>query len=434
LAEEKARAKHLEFLAGGGEMGAMMRRHDWAATPLGSPERWPTSLRTAVSMVIGSRFPACLVWGPELVMLYNDAFRPILGGKPKALGRPFGEVWSEAWDKLGHFAEAALAGEAVFIENFPLVVERNGYPEQAYFTFCYSPVRDETGRIAGFLDTVIETTGQVRAEQALLAGQTRQTFLLELGDRLRTLSEPGDIMLVAAEMLGRHVGVARAGYGEIDTSGEVIRVERDWANGVPSLAGEARLLEGFGAAIAAELRAGRTLTVKDSETDPRAIGSGVAEVWASIDLRAVVAVPLIKGGRFVAFLYLHDPQPRQWTAEEEPLHGRSRSAPGTRWSVPAPKLHCGQARHVSASWPMRCPRLSGSLTVKDVPSFSTANGLTIQGRWPAPSRLPMSRRNSCTRTMRHPRWPLLTRHVGPAVHFSSSIVSGRESASTAGSW
>jgi PAS domain S-box-containing protein len=319
LAEEKAGAKHLEFLAGGGEMGAMMRRHDWAATPLGSPERWPASLRTAVSMVIGSQFPACLVWGPELVTIYNDAFRSILAGKPEALGRPFSEVWSEAWDKLGHFAEAALAGEAVFIENFPLVVERNGYPEQAYFTFCYSPVRDETGRIAGFLDTVIETTGQVRAEQAFRAGQTRQTFLLALGDRLRTLSEPGDIMLVAAEMLGRHIGVARAGYGEIDISGEVIRVERDWANGVPSLAGEARLLEGFGAAIAAELRAGRTLTVKDSGTDPRAIGSGVAEVWASIDLRAVVAVPLVKGGRFVAFLYLHDPQPRPWTAEEEAL-------------------------------------------------------------------------------------------------------------------
>ena len=319
MAEERARAKHLEFLAGGGEMGAMMRRHDWAATPLGSPERWPASLRTAVSMVIASRFPACLVWGPELITLYNDAFRPILGGKPEALGRPFSEVWREAWDHLKHFAESALAGEATFVENFPLVVDRNGYPEQAYFTFCYSPVRDETGRIAGFLDTVIETTGQVRAEQAFRAGQARQTFLLALGDRLRTLSEPGEIMLAAAEMLGRHVGVARAGYGEIDTSGEVIRVERDWANGVPSLAGEARLLEGFGAAIAAELRAGRTLTVSDSKTDPRAIGSGVAEVWASIDLRAVVAVPLVKGGRFVAFLYLHDPQPRQWTAEEEAL-------------------------------------------------------------------------------------------------------------------
>ena len=149
------------FLTGGGAMGALIRVHDWAATPLGPPEVWPQSLRIAVGMVLGSRFPACIVWGAHLTTIYNDAFRPILGAKPEALGRPFSEVWSEAWETIGPIAERAFAGEATFIEDFPLTVERNGYPEEASFTFCYSPIRDETGGVAGVLAIVVETTGKV---------------------------------------------------------------------------------------------------------------------------------------------------------------------------------------------------------------------------------------------------------------------------------
>jgi hypothetical protein len=87
-------------------MGARVRAHDWAATPLGPPEAWPPSLRTAVGMVLASKFPACLVWGPGLTTIHNDAFRPILGAKPEALGRPFSEVWSEAWHEIGPIAGA----------------------------------------------------------------------------------------------------------------------------------------------------------------------------------------------------------------------------------------------------------------------------------------------------------------------------------------
>jgi hypothetical protein len=129
-------------------------------------------------MMLASRFPIYLVWGPRLITIYNDAFRPLLGAKPEALGRPFSEVWSEAWEEIGPIAERAFAGEATFIEDFPLTVERNGYPEEAFFTFCYSPVRDEVGRVAGFLDTVVETTAKVLAER-------QQAFLLRLEERLR---------------------------------------------------------------------------------------------------------------------------------------------------------------------------------------------------------------------------------------------------------
>ncbi|CAB3685390.1 MULTISPECIES: ATP-binding protein [Achromobacter] len=154
------------FLASGGEMGARVSRHDWSATPLGPIASWPASLRIAASMVLSSRFPSCLVWGPELISIYNDAFVPILGAKPDALGCPFDEIWREAWSLIGPIAERAYAGEATFIEDYPLVVHRYGRAEMANFTFCYSPVRDENGNVAGMIDTVIETTARVGAEKA----------------------------------------------------------------------------------------------------------------------------------------------------------------------------------------------------------------------------------------------------------------------------
>jgi two-component sensor histidine kinase len=155
------------FLQGGGTMGEAIRSFDWSATALGRMETWPASLKTALGLMLMSRFPQALIWGPQLITFFNDAFRPILGNKPFALGQPFSEVWLEAWNTIGPIADKALAGEATFIEDFPLSVNRNGYMEQAYFTFCYSPLRDDTGKVAGFVDTVIETTPKVEAERTL---------------------------------------------------------------------------------------------------------------------------------------------------------------------------------------------------------------------------------------------------------------------------
>ncbi|MES2818776.1 MAG: ATP-binding protein [Pseudomonadota bacterium] len=146
-------------------MGAKIRAFDWAASPLGSIETWSPALRITVSLVLASHFPKCLLWGTGLVVLYNDAFRPLLGAKPEALGRAFSEIWSETWDVLEPIVARAFAGEATFIEDFPLRINRNGSFEQAFFTFCYSPVHDESGAIVGMIDTVIETTGKVLAER-----------------------------------------------------------------------------------------------------------------------------------------------------------------------------------------------------------------------------------------------------------------------------
>lgn len=148
-------------------MARRVREFDWAATQLGPQATWPVELKTAVSFILENRFPNAVVWGPELITIYNDAFRPILGTKPEALGRSFAEVWAEAWDEIGPIAERALAGEATFIEDFPLLIDRTGQPEVAWFTFCYSPLRLADGTVAGLMDTVVETTATVRARADL---------------------------------------------------------------------------------------------------------------------------------------------------------------------------------------------------------------------------------------------------------------------------
>ena len=159
-----------EIFAGGGDMGALMRSLDWSKTRLGPVENWPQSLRTAVSICLASHFPMLIWWGPELVKLYNDAYRPMLGATkhPMAMGQPGRECWPEIWDIIGPMLEGVLReGKATWSENQLLLLERNGYPEECYFTFSYSPIRDESGRIGGVFTAVTETTQQVLSERRL---------------------------------------------------------------------------------------------------------------------------------------------------------------------------------------------------------------------------------------------------------------------------
>lgn len=154
---------------------------DWVSTPLGPMADWPIALKLTVNLILSSHFPKAIVWGPGLVTLYNDAFHPLLGTKPEAMGRSFADIWAEAWDEIRPIAEKAFAGEATFIEDFPLRINRRGFEEEAFFTFCYSPIRDETGAVVGMMDTVVETTQTVRARQRL------EVVNAELAHRMRNL-------------------------------------------------------------------------------------------------------------------------------------------------------------------------------------------------------------------------------------------------------
>jgi signal transduction histidine kinase len=157
-----------DFLSGGGECGALARGLDWSATPLGPPESWPQSLKTTVSLLLSSKYPMFIFWGPDLVKIYNDAYRPITGDKhPWAFGRPGPAVWPEIWADIRPLVERALAGEATWSDDLMLFMRRSGFSEEVYFTFSYSPIRDESGGVGGMFCACTETTRKVLGERRL---------------------------------------------------------------------------------------------------------------------------------------------------------------------------------------------------------------------------------------------------------------------------
>ncbi|WP_232468204.1 response regulator [Bordetella genomosp. 13] len=157
-------------------MGALMRVHDWEATELGPPRDWPQSLKTAVRIMLTSRQPIWIGWGPRLIFFYNDAYKSIIGGKhPTALGRPTDVVWQEIWDDIGPLLHTAMQGtEGTYVEEKFLLMERNGYPEETYYTFSYSPIPDDAGRPAGIICANSDDTRRVVGERQL-------SLLRELG-------------------------------------------------------------------------------------------------------------------------------------------------------------------------------------------------------------------------------------------------------------
>ena len=175
-------------------MRARVDAFDWDRSPLGPRTQWPAELETVVQQVLDSRFPKAVTWGREFITIYNDAFRPILGDKPEALGRPFSEIWAEVWEPI---AQSAMEGQSTFVENFPLVIDRRGMPEQAYFTFCYSPLRLRDGNVAGMLDTVIETTETVEAQAKL------EIVNQELAHRIK--NSLAVVQSIASQTLRQHV-------------------------------------------------------------------------------------------------------------------------------------------------------------------------------------------------------------------------------------
>ncbi|MGC4060194.1 MAG: histidine kinase dimerization/phospho-acceptor domain-containing protein [Aquabacterium sp.] len=157
------------FLAGGGEMGELMRAFDWRQTSLGEPATWPRSLKTVVRIMLTSSQPIWIGWGSELRYLYNDPYRSIIGGKhPWTLGRPASEVWQELWDEIDPLLSSAMSGDGTFVESQLLIMERNGYPEETYYTFSYSPIPGDDGQPAGIICANSDETRRVIGERQLL--------------------------------------------------------------------------------------------------------------------------------------------------------------------------------------------------------------------------------------------------------------------------
>jgi PAS domain S-box-containing protein len=263
--------------------------------------------------MLRSKFPTYLVWGPELITFYNDASLPLRGIRPEALGQPLPQAWAEIWDIVSPMVTRSLRGEATYVQDVPVdIVQRKGYPEQTWWTASFSPVMTETGTAGGVLVILQEATERVLTEQRL-------RLLVDLSTRLRGIAEARDVMAMAAEMLGRHLRASRAGYGIVSENGESLRVERDWTDAaIPSCVGEYRSSD-FGVLIESALKAGHTVRIDDVLADPLTAEELIAAEFLRTGKRASIIAPLIRDGRFVAFFYVHQTQPRHWREDEVAL-------------------------------------------------------------------------------------------------------------------
>jgi CheY-like chemotaxis protein len=152
------------WLMGSGELGLLIGRFDWSKTPLGAIENWPQSLKTAVNLMLSSQHPMWVGWGPQATFLYNDAYIQVLGSAkhPWALGKPAAEVWSEIWDICGPFADKVFRhGEASFVDEIRLFMNRGDFFEETYYSFSYSPIRDESGSVGGLFCVSTEVSPKV---------------------------------------------------------------------------------------------------------------------------------------------------------------------------------------------------------------------------------------------------------------------------------
>ncbi|MDK2745005.1 MAG: response regulator [Nitrospira sp. BO4] len=234
----------LAFLSGGGEMGGLIRSKDWSKTPLGPADRWPQSLKTAVRIMLTSRQPIWLGWGEQLIKLYNDPYKAIVCGKhPAALGQPASVVWREIWPEIGPMLRKAMGGiEGTYVESQLLIMERNGYPEETYYTFSYSPIPDDQGGVGGIFCANTDDTDRMIGERQLtllkdLAARTAHAQTFDDACRLSAVSLQNDLhdfpfaLIYLAEQEGnRFVPAASSGIepNPIATAGPALDAPSVW--------------------------------------------------------------------------------------------------------------------------------------------------------------------------------------------------------------
>ncbi len=229
-------------------MRSLVLTHDWSETPLGPIAAWPPSLRAAVDLILGSPLGMIILWGPELIQIYNDGYRAVMGAKhPGGLGQPTRECWPEVWHFNEPPYEAVFRGEVRAFAAAPLMLERNGFAEETRLDLTYSPLRDgpddghPDGRIASVLMTVVEVTERARAEAALRAGEARLAQMFEQAPTFMALLEgpehrfvqanPGYMRLVGHRpVVGRTVAEA---LPEAVEQGYVDLLDRVYRTGEP---------------------------------------------------------------------------------------------------------------------------------------------------------------------------------------------------------
>jgi signal transduction histidine kinase/CheY-like chemotaxis protein/PAS domain-containing protein len=293
------------------EMELRMRRHPWETTPVGPVASWPFSLKLAVRTLLDCQLPMYLVWGDQFLEFFNDAYVPVTGDKEEArIGGDARRTWAEIWPTIGPMFERVRQGEPVGHRDLPLSINRYGYFETCYFTFSYSPVYEESGRVGGVLATFMETTHTVLAER-------RQAFQLGLADILRRETEAGPLLKTAGRHVSTYTACAAAIYATVDHAAQAAVIREQWRNGAPDgEPGRTVPLDMLAFGRAAQLLRGDTICVPDVAQDPDLPGF---EAWLAQGIAAGIVVPLMDGDRLEAVMALHAPSTQRWETAEVQL-------------------------------------------------------------------------------------------------------------------
>ncbi len=311
------------LLSSESEMAQRIRSHDWAATPLGAPEEWPQSLRSALSICLNSSFPTAIYWGPELRLLYNDAWSFIPGPRhPEALGQRADQVWSDIWHVVGPQLHAVLeTGKGFATHDQMLPMKRYGVVEETYWDYSFTPIAGENGSVAGVLNQGQDITSRVLVER-------RSRMMLNFSDKLRTLETPGEVLAAGLEIAGTGMGVERLFYGDVLSDALHLRIDACWSGQTLSPIAGTIPLTAFGDHAVDALSRGESFAVSDINEDTRTSDPAVREYLSEMETRAFLLAPIVRNGAYISVLAAQHNVARPWTTHD---HNLIRSIAGRLW-------------------------------------------------------------------------------------------------------
>ena len=296
------------------EVEAAIGNKDWPTTRLGPVEAWPHALRIVTRLILDTAHPMAILWGPDALCLYNDAFaRPMRPDRrPRSLGLPARDVWPNIWPSFeAEIARVMGGGPATWREDEPVSLVRDGRSEETFWSVGFSPIEDigtieDTGAVNGVGGVLV--LGRETTETVVL-GRRRQV-LIDLGDRLRALRDLPSIQNASARAVGRELRAGRVGFGEIVDDDSIV-LRSAWLGAMPPI-DESMPLLGYGASMLALQRAGKTVAQCDTADFP---GDEPAR-FEKNGTRSVLSVPLFRDDRHRGTLFVHEAAPRAWSASE----------------------------------------------------------------------------------------------------------------------
>jgi PAS domain S-box-containing protein len=305
------------------EMAQRIRAHDWSRTSFGPPEYWPQSLRSALSICLNSPYPASIYWGPDLCLLYNDAWSVIPGPRhPAVLGQPAREVWPDIW----HIVEPQLrsvltTGKGFVTRDQMLPMTRHGAPEETYWDYSFTPIAGEDGSVAGIFNQ-----GQDSTERVLTT--RRSNLMLALSDRVRPLEASHEVLSTALEIAGTHLNVGRIFYGEAGREDQLVSIEACWSQGEMAPIAGAIGLDLFGPDVQDSLHRGEAVIIHDVHADARVKDGCIQDTLIDMDVRSMILAPIIRNGICATILGAQHAHPRHWSPHDVNL---LRSVAGRTW-------------------------------------------------------------------------------------------------------